>query len=136
MVPKPTDAELEILHILWQNGASTVRTVNETLNKGTDGNVVGYTTTLKIMQIMAEKGLLVRDESNRTHIYAAAVREDDVQRAFVDKMIDSVFRGSAMNLVLQALGSSKPSRSELDQIRALLDEESDKTSSRTPEQRR
>lgn len=129
MNAKPTDAELSILQVLWQKGAATVRTVNEILNKGNDDdNAVGYTTTLKIMQIMAEKGLLTRDESNRTHVYAAAVREDEVQQAFVSKLMDSVFRGSAMKLVLQALGTGKTSKSELEQIRALLDEEIEQAS--------
>lgn len=123
MIPKPTDAELAILQVLWQHGASTVRSINDTLNNNNDDGSVGYTTTLKIMQIMAEKGLLTRDESSRTHIYAPAVQENDVQSAFMTKLMDSVFRGSAMNLVLQALGTSKPSTSELKQIRALLDEE-------------
>lgn len=133
MNTKPTDAELQILQVLWQNGAATVRTVNEVLNKGNDDAVVGYTTTLKIMQIMAEKGLLTRDESNRTHVYAAAVREDEVQQAFVSKLMDSVFRGSAMKLVLQALGTGKTSQSEREQIRALLDNEfSDKELAETP----
>jgi BlaI family transcriptional regulator, penicillinase repressor len=128
MTPKPTDAELSILQVLWQNGDSTVRSINNTLNNSNDDGSVGYTTTLKIMQIMTEKGLLTRDESNRTHIYAAAVQENEVQSAFMTKLIDSVFRGSAMNLVLQALGTNKPSTSELQQIRALLDEDLQETS--------
>ncbi len=130
---KPTDAELEILQVLWQQGAATVRSINEALNKGND-DTIGYTTTLKIMQIMAEKGLLSRDESNRTHIYTAEVREDEVQQAFVSKLMDSVFRGSAMKLVLQALGSGKTSTSELQQIRALLDEELENSTNRTAEE--
>ncbi|TAE30329.1 MAG: BlaI/MecI/CopY family transcriptional regulator [Candidatus Kapaibacterium sp.] len=130
---KPTDAELEILQVLWQNGAATVRTINDALNKDND-DTIGYTTTLKIMQIMAEKGLLSRDESNRTHIYTAEVREDEVQQAFVSKLMDSVFRGSAMKLVLQALGSGKTSTSELQQIRALLDEELENNANRTAEE--
>jgi predicted transcriptional regulator len=137
MNAKPTDAELSILQVLWQYGTATVRTVNEVLNKSSDAdeekneNSIGYTTTLKIMQIMTEKGLLTRDESSRTHVYAAAVREDDVQQAFVSKLMDSVFRGSAMKLVLQALGTGKTSKSELEQIRALLDEEIDNKPSKT-----
>lgn len=123
MIPKPTDAELEILHVLWKHGSATVRTVNEEQNKRAGGDEIGYTTTLKFMQIMADKGLLTRDESQRSHVYSAAVREGDVQSAFVSKLLSSVFHGSAMNLVLQALGTSKPSTSELQQIRALLDEE-------------
>jgi BlaI family transcriptional regulator, penicillinase repressor len=127
MLPKPTDAELEILHVLWNIGSATVRAVNDRLNskvqENTTTTTIGYTTTLKFMQIMAEKGLLTRDESERSHVYAAAVREDEVQSAFVHKMLTSVFRGSAMQLVVQALGTSKPSRNELKQIRALLDKE-------------
>jgi len=123
MIPKPTDAELEILHVLWKHGSATVRAVNEEQNKRAGGDEIGYTTTLKFMQIMADKGLLTRDESQRSHVYSAAVRESDVQSAFVSKLLSSVFHGSAMNLVLQALGTSKPSTSELQQIRALLDEE-------------
>jgi predicted transcriptional regulator len=136
MQHKPTDGELEILQVLWKRGSATVREVNDVLNKqsddGNDGDdistTVGYTTTLKIMQIMADKGLLTRDESQRSHIYSAAVREDEVQSAFVSKMLTSVFRGSAMKLVQQALGTSKPSTAELKQIRALLDEELKNTS--------
>lgn len=123
MIPKPTDAELEILLVLWKSGTATVREVNDALKKHTGDDTIGYTTTLKIMQIMADKGLLRRDESQRSHVYSAAVREDDVQSAFVNKLLTSVFRGSAMNLVMQALGTSKPSSAELKQIRALLDEE-------------
>ncbi len=128
MQAKPTDGELEILQVLWKRGSATVREINDVLNKqaGESDDIsttVGYTTTLKIMQIMADKGLLTRDESQRSHIYSAAVREDDVQSAFVSKMLTSVFRGSAMKLVQQALGTSKPSTAELKQIRALLDEE-------------
>ncbi|MFY8000465.1 MAG: BlaI/MecI/CopY family transcriptional regulator [Candidatus Kapaibacteriota bacterium] len=123
MIPKPTDAELEILQVLWKSGSATVREVNEALNKQQGDDSIGYTTTLKFMQIMADKGLLTRDESQRSHIYSASVRENDVQSAFVSKMLNSVFRGSAMQLVVQALGTSKPSNAELQQIRALLDEE-------------
>jgi predicted transcriptional regulator len=129
MHAKPTDAELEILHVLWARGACTVRQVNEALNatlaqeERRNSGEVGYTTTLKIMQIMAEKGLLARDERERTHIYKAAIAEDDVQKAAIGKLVDSVFRGSAMNLAMRALGARKLSRDELTQIRALLDEE-------------
>ncbi|MCU0427359.1 MAG: BlaI/MecI/CopY family transcriptional regulator [Candidatus Kapabacteria bacterium] len=139
MQAKPTDGELEILQVLWKRGSATVREINDVLNKqaGESDDIsttVGYTTTLKIMQIMADKGLLTRDESQRSHIYSAAVREDDVQSAFVSKMLTSVFRGSAMKLVQQALGTSKPSTAELKQIRALLDEElkAQSTTNNTP----
>jgi BlaI family transcriptional regulator, penicillinase repressor len=127
--PKPTDAELDILHVLWQRGPSTVRFVNDELNKQQplrqgkkEDSEIGYTTTLKIMQIMTEKTLVRRDESSRTHVYRAAVDESDVQQTLVDKFVSSVFRGSAMKLVMQALGSSQTSDQELMELRRLLDE--------------
>jgi predicted transcriptional regulator len=116
---KPTESELEILQILWQNGTATVRDVHEELAKTKD---VGYTTTLKLMQIMHDKGLVKRDESMRTHIYQAAVNKERTQKHLLDKMIDSLFGGSSTQLVLQALGSGeqKVSAEELDQIQTLL----------------
>ncbi len=122
---KPTEAELDILSILWQNGATTVRVVNDELNRQSHvrgGGDVGYTTTLKIMQIMTEKHLVHRDESSRTHIYHANVKESDIQQNLVEKLVDSAFRGSAMKLVMQALGHSQTSKQELDEIRKLLDQ--------------
>ena len=116
---KPTEAELEILQILWQNGPSTVRFVNELLGQQKE---VGYTTTLKIMQIMNEKGLVNRDEDNRTHIYKAKVTEQETQQHLLDRFLDTTFRGSAMKLVMQALGNHQTSKEELDQIRQLLDQ--------------
>jgi len=116
---KPTESELEILQILWQKGDSTVRDVHEelTLNKE-----AGYTTTLKLMQIMAEKGLVERDTTNRTHIYKAAVSQGEAQKHYLDKMITNVFNGSAANLVMQALGNHKSSKSEIEAIKQYLDQ--------------
>ena len=117
---KPTESELEILQILWQNGTATVRDVHEELAKTKD---VGYTTTLKLMQIMHDKGLVKRDETMRTHIYQPAVNKERTQKHLLDKMIDSLFGGSSTQLVLQALGSGeqKVSVEELAQIQSLLD---------------
>jgi predicted transcriptional regulator len=115
--PKPTESEMEILQILWQHGPSTVRFVNELLNQKKE---VGYTTTLKIMQIMADKGLALRNEQARTHVYEAAVNEETTQKHLLDKFLDLAFRGSASKLVMQALGNHKASKEELDQIRELL----------------
>jgi BlaI family transcriptional regulator, penicillinase repressor len=116
---KPTESELEILQILWQNNTATVRDVHEELAKSKD---VGYTTTLKLMQIMHDKGLVKRDESMRTHVYQAAVNKERTQKHLLDKMIDSLFGGSSTQLVLQALGSGeqKVSAEELEQIQTLL----------------
>ena len=116
---KPTDSELEILHVLWANGPSTVRQVHEKLSQSRD---IGYTTALKLMQIMHEKGLLTREETNRSHTYAAAVTEEDTQRGLVDRFVETAFRGSASKLVLQVLGQHKTSRQELDEIKKLLNQ--------------
>jgi len=117
-IPKPTESELEILQVLWANGPSPVRLVNEKLNEERE---VGYTTTLKLMQIMAEKGLVNRNTESRTHIYTAAVTEADMQQRLLQKFVDSTFRGSAINLVMQALGSQRTSQEELDEIKALIE---------------
>jgi predicted transcriptional regulator len=117
--PKPTDAELEILHVLWQHGPATVRLVNEQLSQTRE---VGYTTTLKIMQLMLEKGLVQRDDEGRSHIYRAAVREQDTQGLLLDKFVEATFGGSALKLVMQALGHRKTSADELAQIRRLLND--------------
>ncbi|UAY57151.1 BlaI/MecI/CopY family transcriptional regulator [Arachidicoccus terrestris] len=115
---KITDSELEILQILWEKGPSSVRTVHEAL-----GNTkqTGYTTSLKLMQIMFEKGLLTRDESAKTHIYAAAISEVNGQKQAVDKIIDSMFKGSSTNLVMHALGNYNPSDKEINEIKAYLE---------------
>lgn len=115
---KPTEAELEILQVLWQRGPSSVRDVHEILATGRD---TGYTTTLKLMQIMLEKGLVKRNAEARTHIYEAGVHENDVQSQLLQRFVDSAFRGSASRLVLQALGNHKASSKELEEIKALIE---------------
>ena len=117
MIDKPTESELEILKVLWSVGACTVRQVNDRLNESRE---VGYTTTLKIMQIMAQKKLVNRDESARTHVYSAAVNEGDIKNALVDRLMDTAFSGSASQLVMQALGRGKASQQELDKIKDLI----------------
>ncbi len=114
---KPTESELEILQILWLKGIATVREVHEELAAFKD---VGYTTTLKLMQIMNEKGLVKRDESMRTHVYQSAVNKERTQKHLLSKMITSLFGGSSTQLVLQALGEAKSSQEELEQIQTLL----------------
>src|SRR3989337_1896434 len=101
---KPTESELEILQILWIKGLATVREVHEELIKGKD---IGYTTTLKLMQIMHDKGLVKRDESMRTHVYQPAVNKEKTQKHILGKMIDSLFGGSSTQLVLQPLGNGE-----------------------------
>jgi BlaI family transcriptional regulator, penicillinase repressor len=117
---KPTESELEILQILWTRGLATVREVHEELGQTKD---VGYTTTLKLMQIMNEKGIVKRDDSMRTHVYQAAVNKEKTQKHLLSKIIDNLFGGSPTQLVIQALGdeSHKASREELEKIQALLD---------------
>lgn len=115
---KPTESELEILQILWGKGLATVREVHEELSKTKDA---GYTTTLKLMQIMNEKGLVKRDDSMRTHVYQAAVNKEKTQKHLLNKMIDSLFGGSPTQLVIQALGEHKGTPEELARIQALLD---------------
>jgi BlaI family penicillinase repressor len=115
---KPTESELEILQILWNKKIATVRDVHEELLKTKDA---GYTTTLKLMQIMFEKGLVTRDSSNKTHTYMPEVSRENTQSLFVNKMIDSLFAGSPAQLVIQALGNHKTSQKELDEIRSYLD---------------
>ncbi|NVJ45726.1 MAG: BlaI/MecI/CopY family transcriptional regulator [Cytophagia bacterium] len=114
---KPTESELEILNILWAEGPSNVRTVNQIMNEQKE---VGYTTTLKLMQIMTQKGLVERDESSRTHIYSAKIKAEDIQGEMLDKLLNSAFGGSASKLVLSALGSGKASAKELEEIKALI----------------
>ena len=115
---KPTEAELEILQVLWQHGPATVRFVNEQLSRRKE---IGYTTTLKLMQIMAEKKLVKRNEEQRTHVYQANASEEETQQHLLDRFLDTAFRGSAMKLVMQALGNRSASQEELTQIRNLLD---------------
>lgn len=118
-IPKPTEAELAILRVLWERGPSTVRDVQEVLNVAKE---TGYTTVLKLMQIMLEKGLVDRDESRRTHVYRPRVPEEKTQRQLVGDLIERAFSGSAQKLVMQALSAKQVSAEELEQIRALLDE--------------
>jgi predicted transcriptional regulator len=114
---KPTEGELEILQVLWDKGKATVREVHETFAAYKDS---GYTTTLKLMQIMHEKGLVTRDDSSKTHIYQANVSKEHTQQQLVGKMINSLFSGSSTQLVMQALGNQTPSAAELDEIQQLL----------------
>lgn len=116
---KPTEAELEILQILWEKGPSTVRTVNELLNTRRE---VGYTTTLKLMQIMFEKGLATRMEEGRTHVYTAALDEQDTQRRLLQQFVDTAFRGNASRLMLQLLGDHQADAAELEAIKALIEQ--------------
>ncbi|WP_423145994.1 BlaI/MecI/CopY family transcriptional regulator [Rubrolithibacter danxiaensis] len=118
---KPTESELEILQVLWQLGSATVREVNESLSRS-KGKEVGYTTTLKLMQIMYDKGMLERDSSTRTHIFKPLISRKDAQRNMLNKMIDSVFNGSSAQLVMQALNNQKSSKEEIEMIRKYLDE--------------
>lgn len=110
---------MEILGILWERGASTVREVHEILEQSKEA---GYTTTLKLMQIMHEKGLLKRDASAKTHIYEASISQEHTQQQLLNKMINTVFNGSATQLVMQALGHHRSSQEELEQIRQYLNE--------------
>jgi BlaI family transcriptional regulator, penicillinase repressor len=117
--PRPTDAELAILRVLWERGPSTVREVHEELSRerGT-----GYTTVLKLLQIMFDKGLVTRDESERAHVYQPRQSEEQAQRRLVTDLLDRAFGGSAQKLVMQALTAKKASPEELAEIRKLLDE--------------
>jgi len=117
--PRPTDAALAILKVLWRRGPSTVREVFETLG---ESKTTGYTTVLKTMQIMSEKGLVVRDESERAHRYEPAAPEDETQRRLVGDLLRRAFDGSAKKLVMQALSAERASSEELEEIRHLLDE--------------
>jgi predicted transcriptional regulator len=117
-LPRPTDAELAILNVLWQRGPSTVREVQEELHRD---RPTGYTTVLKFLQIMTEKGLVVRDESQRTHVYQPQISEADTQRQLVGDLLDRAFGGSSQKLVMQVLAAKKTTPEELDQIRKLLD---------------
>jgi len=117
-IPRPTDAELAILNVLWERGASTVREVHEALSATQD---TGYTTVLKLLQIMTEKGLVDRDESERAHVYEPRYSEQRTQRQLLGDLIDRAFRGSPAQLVMQALSATHASAAELTAIRQLLD---------------
>lgn len=116
--PRPTDAELAILRILWERGASTVRQVHDALSRERPG---AYTTALKMLQIMTEKGLVRRDDSERTHIYQSKLTEEQTQRQLVRDLVDRAFGGSASKLVLQALSGKRATQEELGEIRKLLE---------------
>ena len=115
---KPTDSELEILRVLWDNGPSTVRVVNEKIGTARE---VGYTTTLKIMQIMHDKGLLSREKDGKTHIYTTTVSEEDTQGELSQNLLDTAFGGSAKRLVMSVLGNGNSNAKELKEIREYLD---------------
>ena len=116
---RPTAAELEVLSVIWKHGPSTVRFVNDKLNGEKE---VGYTTTLKIMQVMAEKGLLNRDESQRSHLYMATAPAGRIQKLLLDRLLEQAFGGSALKLVMQALGGHNATPEEISRIRELLDQ--------------
>ena len=117
-IPKPTEAELAILGVLWDRGTATVREVHDTLSHTQD---TGYTTVLKFLQIMHEKGLVTRDTSQRSHVYAPAVAREAIQTNLVSELLDKAFEGSAQNLILRALAARPSTPEELDAIRAMID---------------
>lgn len=117
---EPTKSELEILQVLWENGPSTVRFVNDYLNE--KKRAVQYTSTLKLMQLMAEKSMLTRDETNMKHIYAAAMEENQTKAHLLEKFVDTMYRGSSSDLMMQLLGNKNTSQEEIDEIRILLDQ--------------
>ena len=117
-VPRPTEAELELLRILWQTQPATVREIYDKLNQD---RVSGYTTVLKLLQIMTAKGLVVRDEANRAHVYRAAISQDAMQSKIIKDLSVRLFSGSAAQLALHALAMEPASQNELDEIRALIE---------------
>ncbi len=119
---KPTDTELEILQVLWQKGPSTVRFVNDTLNeqRNAEQQPIGYTTTLKMMQLMTEKGLLARDVAQRTHIYRTLLSQEATRKSLLTRFLDTAFGGSASQLVMQVLGQGKTSPEELEEIKKMI----------------
>lgn len=122
---KPTESELEILSILWELKEASVRQVHERLSKTKE---TGYTTTLKIMQIMHAKGMVTRDEQSRSHIYSPATNQKETQKSLLKNLMNTAFGGSAQNLVMQALGQENPSKQELEEIRDFLDQLEEKKS--------
>src|SRR5512142_2122591 len=118
-LPKPTDAELAILAVLWEQGPSTVRQIQEVMDRA---RPTGYTTVLKLLQIMTDKGLVQRDERERSHVYRPRLSQDQTQRQLLGDLLDRAFAGSTARLVMQALSSRKASPEELAAIRRLLDE--------------
>ncbi len=120
---KPTESELEILNILWDKGTATVREIHEVLEKQKPS---GYTTTLKLMQIMFEKGMLTREAQGKMHIYVAVIKREKAREQLMQKMIDTMFSGSTSQLIMQALGNHNSSPKELDEITAYLNQLKDK----------
>jgi BlaI family transcriptional regulator, penicillinase repressor len=118
-LPRPTDAELAILRVLWEHGPATVRQVHGVLSNARE---TGYTTTLKLMQIMSEKGLVTRDESTRTHVYAASSSRDETQRQLISHLVDRAFGGSAAALVMQALNAHSTTPEELKEIEDVFED--------------
>lgn len=116
---KPTEKELEILQVLWRMGSATVREINDKLSEKKE---VGYTTTLKLMQIMFDKGILERRAMGKTHEYTPLISEEDTQKTLVEQLMQSAFQGSAMKLVMQALGNKKSSSKELEEIKKFIDQ--------------
>ncbi|MDQ3142426.1 MAG: BlaI/MecI/CopY family transcriptional regulator [Bacteroidota bacterium] len=116
---RPTEAELDILQVLWKLGPSSVKTVNEDLSLKRD---VGYTTTLKILQIMNEKGLCTREAIGKIHIYYPMIKEEQVKNNFIQEMVDQVFEGSAMELVIQTLGNYKANSKEIKELKELIEQ--------------
>ena len=118
-VNKATESEMEILKVLWEYGPSTVREVHDFLSKNKES---GYTTTLKLMQIMLEKGLLTRNDTNRTHVYSPNVKQELIQKQLVSKIINGMFKGSPAQLIMHALGNHRASKEELIEIKKYLDD--------------
>lgn len=122
---RPTDAELEVLNVLWQHGPCSVRFVNDKMNENKE---VGYTTTLKIMQIMLEKGLADRDTSSKKHLYEAAIPQETTQQHLLKKLADMAFGGNSIQLAMRALDDQRASQEEIDSLRQLLDDLENKQS--------
>lgn len=116
-IQKPTESELEILQILWQKKQATVREVNDEINLSKE---TGYTTTLKLLQIMNEKGLVTRNAAEKQHVYQANISEADTQKSLLNKFIETTFQGNAMSLVMQALGNHSATNQDLDELKQLI----------------
>lgn len=121
--PQPSEAELEILQVLWKDQPTTVRAIHEKLSKSKD---VGYTTILKQMQRMFEKGIVSRTKEGKTHLYSSIPKEKDIQKGMFNKLVKTAFKGSKMDLVLHALGNSKPSEEELEKLQEWLQQQKNK----------
>jgi predicted transcriptional regulator len=115
----PTKGEMEVLQVLWKHGPSTVRFVHDTLNEQKE-EAIQYTSTLKLMQVMAEKGMLERDETNMKHIYRPALAEDKTKGAMLERFVENMYDGSVSNMMMALLGTDKTSRDELEKVKALL----------------